>query len=130
MKKLLVSALIVIIGAALLIGCGGTGSSSKKIGLAISTLNNPFFVTLKEGAEAKAKELGYELVVTDAQDDPAKQAGRLMILFRRRLQLFFLIPAIPMLPKQWLKRLQRQKFRSFPLTRGEWCYCAFSYRFR
>lgn len=43
------------------------------IALAISTLDNPFFVTLKEGAEKKAKELGYELVVLDSQNDPAKE---------------------------------------------------------
>ena len=33
-------------------------ASAERIGLVISTQNNPFFVTLKEGAEAKAKELG------------------------------------------------------------------------
>ncbi|QIM64377.1 ribose ABC transporter substrate-binding protein RbsB [Frederiksenia canicola] len=43
------------------------------IALAISTLDNPFFVTLKEGAEKKAKDLGYELVVLDSQNDPAKE---------------------------------------------------------
>ena len=41
-----------------------TGSGS--IGLSVSTLNNPFFVTLSDGAEAKAKELGVELIVVDA----------------------------------------------------------------
>ncbi|MDO9795465.1 substrate-binding domain-containing protein, partial [Glaesserella parasuis] len=35
--------------------------------------DNPFFVTLKEGAEKKAKELGYNLVVLDSQNDPAKE---------------------------------------------------------
>ncbi|WP_301098552.1 ribose ABC transporter substrate-binding protein RbsB [Otariodibacter sp.] len=43
------------------------------IALAISTLDNPFFVTLKEGAEKKANELGYDLVVLDSQNDPAKE---------------------------------------------------------
>ncbi|MCK4900393.1 MAG: hypothetical protein KAS38_16550, partial [Anaerolineales bacterium] len=44
------------------------------VGLSLSTLNNPFFVTLKEGAEAAAQEAGVELIVVDAQDDPAKEA--------------------------------------------------------
>ncbi|MCT8536327.1 ribose ABC transporter substrate-binding protein RbsB [Glaesserella parasuis] len=47
--------------------------AKETIALAISTLDNPFFVTLKEGAEKKAKELGYNLVVLDSQNDPAKE---------------------------------------------------------
>lgn len=47
--------------------------AKETIALAVSTLDNPFFVTLKEGAEKKAKELGYNLVVLDSQNDPAKE---------------------------------------------------------
>ena len=41
--------------------------------LVVSTLNNPFFVTLKDGAVKKANELGYDLVVLDSQNNPAKE---------------------------------------------------------
>ncbi|MGX2950331.1 ribose ABC transporter substrate-binding protein RbsB [Ursidibacter sp. B-7004-1] len=60
---------------ALAVGLAFSASAMAKdtIALAISTLDNPFFVTLKEGAEKKAKELGYELVVLDSQNDPAKE---------------------------------------------------------
>ncbi|WP_335871124.1 ribose ABC transporter substrate-binding protein RbsB [Bacillus sp. 2205SS5-2] len=51
----------------------GKDEGTKKIGLSISTLNNPFFVTLRDGAEAKAKELGIEITTVDAQNDPSKQ---------------------------------------------------------
>lgn len=47
--------------------------AKETIALAISTLDNPFFVTLKEGAEKKAQALGYNLVVLDSQNDPAKE---------------------------------------------------------
>ena len=47
----------------------GNGS----IGLAVSTQNNPFFVTLVEGAKEAAEKLGVDLQVTDAGDDAAKQ---------------------------------------------------------
>ena len=41
---------------------GGTASAEEVIvGLITKTNNNPFFVKMKEGAEAKAKELGVEL---------------------------------------------------------------------
>ena len=48
-------------------------SAKENIALVISTLNNPFFVTLKEGAVKKANELGYDLVVLDSQNNPAKE---------------------------------------------------------
>ena len=44
------------------------------LGLSVSTLNNPFFVTLRDGAESAAADAGVELVVVDAQDDPAQEA--------------------------------------------------------
>lgn len=60
--------------AALGIGLMGTAAlAQEKIALVVSTLNNPFFVTLKDGAVDKAKELGYELVVLDSQNNPAKE---------------------------------------------------------
>ena len=55
-------------------------ASAERIGLVISTQNNPFFVTLKEGAEAKAKELGHDLIVLDSQDNPAKELGHDLIV--------------------------------------------------
>lgn len=67
MKKL--TSLAIALGLAF-----STSAIAKEtIALAISTLDNPFFVTLKEGAEKKAKELGYNLVVLDSQNDPAKE---------------------------------------------------------
>lgn len=67
MKKL--TSLAIALGLAF-----STSAMAKEtIALAVSTLDNPFFVTLKEGAEKKAKELGYNLVVLDSQNDPAKE---------------------------------------------------------
>lgn len=67
MKKL--TSLAIALGLAF----SANAMAKDTIALAISTLDNPFFVTLKEGAEKKAKELGYELVVLDSQNDPAKE---------------------------------------------------------
>lgn len=60
---------------ALSLGLALSSSAIAKgtIALAISTLDNPFFVTLKEGAEQKAHELGYHLIVLDSQNNPAKE---------------------------------------------------------
>ena len=93
MKRILAALTAVLLCAALLAGCGRDAkASAKKIGLAISTLNNPFFVTLKDGASAKATELGYELVVTDAQDDPAKQAGQVDDIIQKKVAVILINP--------------------------------------
>lgn len=47
------------------------------IALVISTLNNPFFVSMKEGAEKNANKLGYKLVVMDSQNNPAKELANM-----------------------------------------------------
>jgi len=44
-----------------------------KVGLSISTLNNPFFVSLADGAQAAADAGNVELTIVDANDDVAKQ---------------------------------------------------------
>ena len=67
-----------------------TGSGS--IGLSVSTLNNPFFVTLSDGAEAKAKELGVELIVVDAGDDSAKQASDIEDLISKNISVLIVNP--------------------------------------
>lgn len=67
-----------------------TGNGS--IGLAVSTLNNPFFVTLSEGAQAKADELGVELIVVDAGDDAAKQASNIEDLISKNISVLIVNP--------------------------------------
>ena len=52
---------------------GGDGGGGARIGLSVSTLNNPFFVTLRDGAQGAADEAGAELIISDAQNDTAQQ---------------------------------------------------------
>ena len=77
----------------------GTSASSSEssndtltIGLSISTLNNPFFVTLSENAEAKAKELGVKTTVVDAQDNASKQASDIEDLIQQNVDLIIINP--------------------------------------
>ena len=62
------------------------------VGLSVSTLNNPFFVTLKEGAEAKAAEAGVELIVLDAGDDSAKQTNDIDDLISKNISVLIVNP--------------------------------------
>ena len=68
------------------------GDGSFKIGFSISTLNNPFFVTLSDGAKAQAEELGAMLTVIDAQDDAAKQASDVEDLIQQGVDLIMINP--------------------------------------
>ena len=50
-------------------------TASGAIGLSVSTQNNPFFVSLVEGAKKQAAALGVKMTVADAGDDAAKQTS-------------------------------------------------------
>ena len=62
------------------------------IGLSVSTQNNPFFVTLVEGAEAAAAELGLKLTVVDAGDDVAKQTSDIEDLVSKNISVLIVNP--------------------------------------
>ena len=65
---------------------------SFKIGFSISTLNNPFFVTLSDGAKANADEQGAEISIVDAQDDASKQASDVEDLIQQGVDLILINP--------------------------------------
>ncbi|WP_036772345.1 ribose ABC transporter substrate-binding protein RbsB [Photorhabdus australis] len=62
------------------------------IALVISTLNNPFFVTMKDSAQKEANKLGYNLIVLDSQDNPAKELANVQDLTVRGIKLMLINP--------------------------------------
>lgn len=94
MKKILV-ALLVLVMAFGMFGCGGSGETEEggaTIGLIVSTLNNPFFVDLRDGAQEKADELGAELVVLDSQDDSAIELSNMEDLITKGVDVILINP--------------------------------------
>ena len=69
-----------------------SGTVNNSIGLSVSTQNNPFFVTLVEGAEAAAQELGVKLTVVDAGDDVTKQASDIEDLVSKQVGVLIVNP--------------------------------------
>ncbi|MFJ7994239.1 ribose ABC transporter substrate-binding protein RbsB [Peribacillus frigoritolerans] len=63
-----------------------------KVGVSISTLNNPFFVSLKDGIEKEAKEKGMKVTVVDAQDDTAKQISGIEDLILQKVDVLLVNP--------------------------------------
>jgi len=62
------------------------------VGLSISTLNNPFFVSLRKGAEDEAKKEGVTLITVDAQNDPAKQQASVEDLIQKKVSVILINP--------------------------------------
>lgn len=68
---------VAVVGATSFLHSGSSSSANPRMGLSLSTLNNPFFVQIRSGAEAEAKKRGVDLTVTDAQNDASQQANQL-----------------------------------------------------
>jgi ribose transport system substrate-binding protein len=79
---------IVVALAALALPAG----AKDTVGLSVSTLNNPFFVTLRDGAKAAADKAGLDLVVLDAQDKADKQVSDLEDLMQRKVKVILVNP--------------------------------------
>jgi ribose transport system substrate-binding protein len=74
---LLAVLMLAILATVLAAGCqrggGGGEGGGPRVGLSISTLNNPFFVSMRSGAQLAAKDEGVQLIIADAQNDSATQ---------------------------------------------------------
>ena len=66
--------------------------AKESIALVISTLNNPFFVTMKDSAQKEADKLGYDLVVLDSMDNPAKELANVQDLTVKGTKLMLINP--------------------------------------
>ncbi|MCI1209521.1 MAG: D-ribose ABC transporter substrate-binding protein [Treponema sp.] len=98
MKKL-GAVLACVAMATLPLFAGGSKDASKQgetskmlIGLSVSTQNNPFFVTLVEGAKTEAAKQNGDLIVVDAGDDAVKQSNDIADLISRKIKVLIVNP--------------------------------------
>jgi ribose transport system substrate-binding protein len=91
---LLAVLLLAVLATALASGCqrGGGEGGGARIGLSVSTLNNPFFVTLRDGAQSAADEAGAELIVSDAQNDTAQQQDDIQNFVTQQVNVILVNP--------------------------------------
>ncbi|MDN6625870.1 MAG: D-ribose ABC transporter substrate-binding protein [Pisciglobus halotolerans] len=94
--------------ALLLAGCGGAtlegeGDKDKTevaekspdelvVGVSVSTLSNPFFVSLDEGINTLAKDNDTKIISVDAQDDTAKQSNDVDDLIQQGVDILLINP--------------------------------------
>jgi ribose transport system substrate-binding protein len=96
----IVSASIAALGISALLACSQQGpdaahpvqEAGTSVGLSISTLNNPFFVSLRDGAQAEAAAQGLNLITVDAEDDPAKQIAGVEDLIQKKVRVIMINP--------------------------------------
>ncbi len=69
-----------------------SSTRSGSVGMSVSTLNNPFFVSLSEGAQEAAKEKDVQLIVVDAGDDAAKQTNDIEDLISKNISVLIVNP--------------------------------------
>lgn len=110
MKKMHIVMSVLMAGSIIMAGCStqsklegggaqpapgknaGAAGGKVTIGLSLSTLNNPFFVTLRDGAMKAAKESGDDLVVVDAQNDTSKQISGIEDLIQKKVNVILINP--------------------------------------
>lgn len=105
MKKLFISMMAAVL---LLSGCGAatlgdneskgdTKTEEKKaadlkVGVSISTLNNPFFVSVKDGITTLADENKTKTIISDAQNDASKQSNDIDDLIQQKVDVILVNP--------------------------------------
>ncbi len=120
MRKFVALLLCVLLSVGALAGCTSEPAEEGKgkIGLIVSTLNNPFFVTLKEGAEEKATELGVELIVLDSQNDPTKELANIEDLLTQEVSVILINPTDSDAVGNAIKRANEKNIPIITLDRG------------
>ena len=103
MKRFTILLNLLLLAALLLTACKPTEEATPEateppapetvtLGLVLSTLNNPFFVTLRDGAQAAADAAGVKLIIVDAQDDAAKMTAGIEDLISKKVSALLINP--------------------------------------
>ncbi|MGV0168770.1 substrate-binding domain-containing protein [Furfurilactobacillus sp. WILCCON 0119] len=66
--------------------------SQLKVGVSLSTLSNPFFVSVRDGINDVAKKNGSKTEVFDAQNDSSKQSSDVEDLIQKKVDVIIINP--------------------------------------
>jgi len=107
-----------ISAAVLTASMSASAFAEDTLAVVVSTLNNPFFVSMKDGAEAKAKELGYKLIVLDSQNDPSKELSNVEDLTVRGVKAILINPTDSDAVSNAIRMVNRSNIPVLTLDRG------------
>lgn len=119
MKRLVIFlAAIAILAAPLVLTSAMAAGKAMKFGLSLSTLNNPFFVTVKDGAEKEAKLLKVDLIVTDAQNRLDKQISDIEDMIQKKVDALLINPTDSAGIATVVKKANKAGIPVFAIDRG------------
>lgn len=94
--------MVLVLGACGKTGLDNASNASKevtkkaakdlKLGVSISTTNNPYFVAMKDGLDKYAGEKKVSMKVADAQDDAARQADDIQNFISQNVDAILINP--------------------------------------
>lgn len=96
----------------------GGGGGPVKLGMSVSTLNNPYFVQLRQGAEEEARTRGAQLTVTDAQNDASQQVNQVQNFTSQSMKAIILNPVDSDAAAPAVKAADRVKIPVIAVDRG------------
>lgn len=92
LRRRTLTTLAAVLAAAALSG-GALAQSRFKIGISMKTLSAPYFAAQMQAASERARQLGYEVIGTDAQGKLQKQIADVEDLVTRGVKLLIVNPA-------------------------------------
>lgn len=69
------------------------GTSARLIGVSLLTLANPFFKVMGDAMQTEAKARGYDILITSADMDPARQKDQVKDFLSKKVAAIILCPA-------------------------------------
>lgn len=92
--KVICAPLALVLAACLLAGCSKSGPHEKKpvIGVSLLNLSNELIVTLNQSMADKARQLGVELIVNDAERSAEKQVQQVESFVAQKVDAIILNP--------------------------------------
>ena len=119
MKRFIISvATTALLVATLGLTSAAAEDNAMKFGLSLSTLNNPFFVTVKDGAQKEADLLKVDLIVTDAQNRLDKQISDIEDLIQKKVDVLLINPTDSAGIATVVKRANKAGIPVFAIDRG------------
>ena len=101
MARAMVGLLAAGLSLGLLAGCGGEEGAEETgpdraggvIGISVLTMTNPFFKEIADAVTDEARKDSYEVIVTSAEFDPARQRTQVKDFLVRKVSAIILTPA-------------------------------------
>jgi ribose transport system substrate-binding protein len=90
MKKVLIVVLAVVLVSGFAFAAPSRQAGTAVIGFSQATMASPFYVSHVEAAQARAKELGVDLIVADANENVVKQNQDIADMLQRGIKVLIL----------------------------------------